>query len=220
VHFNCALCEDVGMRVVDGEAKRCECWYIARRQAFFDLVVPKEFLSSRLATAVPDPSRHKGQSEALTTIRRNPFASYIFVGANGSGKSFLSWMLTINSFESGRRVVAIDLDSLLKQYRSYEFNDGENPAVLAYDLKPSPGRARASITIFIDEIAATNPTEYAGKEFFQLLKAAHEFEHQVLMTCNVSLDELHRYWARKGDPAVSNSIMRRITDYMTLIDFS
>lgn len=201
------------MIIADGVAKRCDCWHVARRQAFFESV-PREFLGSRLVNAKPDHTRHPQQAEMLATVRQSPFASYMFVGPNGAGKSFVAWLLAINSFETGRRVIAIDLDSLLKQYRAYEFNDGVNPAVLADDLKTCGDK----ITIFIDEIAATNPTEYAAKEFFQLLKAAHEFEHQVLMTCNISLDELHQYWGRKGDPAVSNSIMRRITDYMTLIE--
>jgi len=201
------------MIIDDGVARRCDCWHVARRQAFFDLV-PREFLGSRLDNAKPDLRRHPRQGEMLQTIREDPFASYMFVGPNGAGKSFAAWLLAINSFESGRRVIAIDLDTLLKQYRAHEFDDGVNPAVLADDLKSRVN----PITIFIDEIAATNPTAYAGKEFFQLLKAAHEFEHQVLMTCNISLDGLHSYWGRKGDPAVSNSIMRRITDYMTLIE--
>jgi DNA replication protein DnaC len=201
-------------------ATRCQCWHENRRRAFYD-AVPKEFLGSRLDTAQPDPGRHPRQSEMLATIRSDPEASYIFVGQNGSGKSFASWLLVMNCFESGRRTVVVDLDGLLKQYRLYEFNEGANPAVLADDLKPFPsGQKRDPITIFIDEIAATTPTEYAAKEFFHLLKAAHEFGHQVLMTCNVTLDELHRHWGSRCDSALSNSIMRRITDYMTLIDLT
>lgn len=203
------------MIIEDGVARHCECWHVARRQAFYD-TVPPEFRSSRLNDAQPDPSRHSHQDEMLTIIRQDPFASYIAVGNNGTGKSFACWLLAMNAFEKGRRVIAIDLDSLLKQYRSYEFNDGANPAILADDLKHREDK----VTIFIDEIAATNPTEYAAKEFFQLLKAAHEFQHQVLMTCNISLNELQAYWSRKGEPAVSNSIMRRITDYMTLLDLT
>lgn len=211
------------MLIADGVAKRCQCWHDNRRQAFYDSV-PREFLGSRLETAQPDPGRHPKQTEMLATIRRDPNASYIFVGDNGSGKSFASWLLVMAAFESDRRTVAIDLDSLLKQYRLHEFNDGANPAVLADDLKPYPsGQKREPVTIFIDEIAATTPTEYAAKEFFHLLKAAHEFDHQVLMTCNISLEQLQRHWGGKGDrgdPALSNSIMRRITDYMILVDLT
>lgn len=216
----CALCSDVTMTVVDGVAVRCRCWHEARTLAFYESV-PDEFRSSRLDSAVPDPNRHPQQSHYLAVIRAEPTASYIFVGENGAGKSWFSWMLVMAAFESGRRTVEVDLDGLLKQYRLYEFNEGANPAVLADDLKPfASGQKRDPITIFIDEIAATTPTEYAAKEFFHLLKAAHEFNHQVLMTCNVTLDELHRHWGSRCDSALSNSIMRRITDYMVLVDLT
>lgn len=216
----CATCSDVTMIVIDGVAVRCRCWHEARTLAFYESV-PDEFRSSRLGSAVPDPDRHSLQAQYLEVVRAEPTASYIFVGENGAGKSFYSWLLVMAAFESGRRTVAVDLDGLLKQYRLHEFNEGANPAVLADDLKPfDSGQKRDPITIFIDEIAATTPTEYAAKEFFHLLKAAHEFGHQVLMTCNIDLDQLQQHWAKRGDAALSNSIMRRITDYMTLVDFT
>lgn len=208
------------MVVVGGVAKRCQCWHENRRRAFYESV-PREFLGSRLDTAMPDPARHPLQGEKLEVIRAHPGASFIFIGRNGSGKSFFSWLLVMAAFESGRRTVVVDLDMLLKEYRSYEFQDGVNPAVLADDLKPfTSGQKRNPVTIFIDEIAATTPTEYAAKEFFHLLKAAHEYGHQVLMTCNITLAQLQQHWGSRCDPALSNSIMRRITDYMTCIDLT
>lgn len=231
---DCALCSDTGMAVGKDGARRCECVQKAARRRFYR-GVPKEFRATTLQTAQPDPSRHPNQAKTLAMLRDDPFGSYLFFGANGVGKSFFAWLLLMNAYEDGRHTVAIELDQLLKQYRRHEFNDAEMPAVLADDLRPGPAHIeqlrkdftvaeRIAIepkksTIFLDEISATSPTEYAAKEFFHLLKSAHEFEHQVVMTCNVTPQQLHAHWSRV-DSFWGNSIARRIAEYMTLVDLT
>lgn len=149
----------------------------------------------------------------------------------------------MNAYEEKRHAVAIDLDRLLKQYRVHEFGNNELPAITSEQLRPGPSeyvlhRADPNVppggqypvaerqvieqkkfTIFLDEISATRPTEYAAQEFFHLLKTAHEFEHQVIMTCNVTPQELQRHWSRT-DAFWANSIARRIAEYMTQIDLT
>lgn len=219
------------MVVGEGGARRCECVREAARRRFYGSV-PNEFRTVTLQSAQPDSSRHPAQEKTLVMLREKPFGSYLFYGANGVGKSFFAWLLLMNAYESDRHTVAIELDQLLKQYRRHEFNDAEAPAVLADDLRPGPSlielrrkdftvHERIVIepkqsTIFLDEISATSPTEYAAKEFFHLLKSAHEFEHQVIMTCNVTPKQLHAHWSRV-DSFWGNSIARRIAEYMTLV---
>lgn len=231
---DCPECSDTGMVIGPSGAKRCECVH-RRARARFYAFVPAEFREITLETVQPNASRHPRQAEAIEMIRKTPYASYLLFGANGVGKSLLSWLIVMKAYEDGRDTVAIELDRLLKQYRRYEFNDEEKPEILADDLREGAARytlhrrdwtvleditiERKPITIFLDEISATSPTEYAAKEFFYLLKAAHEFGHQVVMTCNVTPKQLQVHWSRI-DAFWGNSISRRIAEYMELVDLT
>jgi DNA replication protein DnaC len=212
----CAVCYGTGFEIVPGKgAKRCECRLKAEREKALSLIKP-EFGVPRLDDIKPDPSRHPLQYAKIEAIKSDPDASYFLYGDNGTGKTFLGWALYVRAVEMGRKAVMTELDTLLKGYRRYQFRHGDNgevvdnfrPPVLAEDLTT----ATRKWTIFLDEIGATSPTEYAAKEFFYLLKAAHEHGHQMVFTCNVSPQELQRHWSRVDD-FWGNSIARRIAEY-------
>src|SRR5262249_22270264 len=120
-HSNCLVCSNVGMIIEDRVGRRCQCWHESRRRDFYNSV-PREFANIRLAEARADVSRHPRQAEVLDLLRREPFRSYLFVGPNGVGKTLFCWLLVKNAFEAGQKTVTADLDSLLKQYRRYEFD--------------------------------------------------------------------------------------------------
>jgi DNA replication protein DnaC len=182
--------------------------------------IPEEFGVPRLADITADPSRHPQQADKIRGIREeleaDPYRSFFIFGDNGTGKSFLAWALYVDALEKGRKVVACELEHLLNSYRRYQFRynesgelvDKSRPLVLAEDLLS----ATRHWTIFLDEIAATSPTEYAAKEFFYLLKAAHENRHQLIFTCNVSPLKLQNHWS-KTDEFWGDSIARRIAEY-------
>lgn len=218
---DCPLCFGTGMIMGDNGARRCECEKRRVRAEFFARI-PAEFGVPRLNEIKPDAGRHPRQAGAIAGIRENPEESYFIFGANGTGKTFLGWALCVNAFEIGRKVVVADLDRLLKDWRKYQFGFGGpeeerdlswRPPLLAEDLQQS-GR---QYTIFLDEIGATSPTEYAAKEFFHLLKAAHEFGHQVVTTCNVNPQALQAHWSRQ-DEFWGNSIARRLAEYSTQVN--
>lgn len=201
----------------DNGARRCECEKRRVRADFFARI-PAEFNVPRLARITPDRERHPRQVDVIARIRQAPEESYFIFGSNGTGKTFLGWAICVEAFEAGRKVVVADLDLLLKDWRKYQFGRDESdytwrPPLLAEDLQQG-GR---QYTIFLDEIGATSPTEYAAKEFFHLLKAAHEFGHQVVTTCNVSPQQLQAHWSRQ-DQFWGNSIARRLAEYSTQVN--
>lgn len=212
---DCDLCFGTGMMPSIDGFKRCECETRRIREDFFARV-PAEFGVPNLYESTADVERHPRQQEAIATMMRRPNDSYFIYGRNGAGKTFLAWALCVNAFEDGRKVVVMDLDRLLKDWRKYEFSEPDDrwrPPILAEDLQQS-GRQYA---VFLDEIGATSPTEYAAKEFFHLLKAAHEHGHQVITTCNVSPQELQAHWSRQ-DAFWGNSIARRLAEYSTQVN--
>lgn len=216
----CVECSHTGMIVVEGEgARRCKC-QAAKSRANFLARIPPEFGVPLLNSVQPDLNRYRGQAEKLALFRDRPLDSYFLYGSNGTGKTFFGWMLALNAFEEGRKVIATDLDKLLKQYRKWQFAGAEpvpdeklRPAVLSDDLEQSTW----PFTIFLDEIGGTTPTEYAAKEFFNVLKAAASFGHQMILTCDVSPQELQAFWSRE-DAHWGRKIARRIADYSKQVD--
>lgn len=216
---DCPVCFGTGMELTPEGARRCVCEAQRIRDRFY-AQIPAEFGVPKLSEIQPDVNRHPNQAKAIDGIRSSPDESYFIYGANGAGKTFLGWALCVHAFRTGRKVVVMDLDRLLKDWRKYEFGRrGEEPdytwrpPLLAEDLQQSGRR----YTVFLDEIGATSPTEYAAKEFFHLLKAAHEFGHQVVTTCNVSPRQLQAHWSR-SDQFWGNSIARRLAEYSTQVN--
>ena len=228
----CADCFYTGMVLVEGEgARNCECRKRAQLQRFYDQI-PTEFGVPTFDTFKPDRGRHPSQAEKFEQLRREPALSYFLCGDNGTGKTYFGWLLAVEAYRAGRKVVAVELDTLLKQYRRWQFICDEpdaqfrddRPAVLPADLKQKGVRH----TIFLDEIGGTKVTEYAAQEFFYLLKAAAEYDHQMILTCDVQPSELADIWRnvqRKGNDEVpasdahwGNKIARRIAEYSVRVD--
>jgi DNA replication protein DnaC len=202
------------MIVGDDGAKRCKCRAEAARQRFY-ATIPPEFGIPRLNDIQPDLDRHADQATKLAQFRREPNRSYFIYGDNGTGKTFFGWALAVEAFEQGRRVVALDLDKLIKQFRRWEFVGSDpttdprlRPAVMAEDLEQN----NFPFTVFLDEVGATKVTEYAAKEFFYVLRAAASFGHQIILTCNITPKELQARWSEQ-DKFYGDSIARRIAEY-------
>lgn len=208
------------MRDTGAGMRRCECAIAARRQSFL-AQIPPEFGVPTLGSVTPDRGRHPAQADKLEQFRREPGRSYFIYGDNGTGKTFFGWALAVEAFDRGSKVVATDLDKLLKQYRHWQFVSEEpdaafrpdRPAVLSADLE----QTGQMYTIFLDEIGATTVTEYAAKEFFYLLRAAASYGHQVVLTCNITPQALHERWS-KQDKFYGDSIARRIAEYSTQVN--
>jgi DNA replication protein DnaC len=205
----------IATRALVMASRRCRCRIEAEKKRALALI-PAEFGVPRLAEVKPDPKRHPEQGAKIAFLKANPGKSYFLYGDNGTGKTFMGWSLYVHAVEEGRKAVMVELDALLKGYRRYQFRHDENgevvdkyrPPVMAEDLID----ATRKWTIFLDEIGATTPSEYAAKEFFYLLKAAHEHGHQMIYTCNVSPQALQKHWS-KVDDFWGNSIARRIAEY-------
>lgn len=220
--YDCDRCSDTGFEYVvrDGATgvRRCPC--VLRKERDRALAaVPPRFASSRLSSLDARADLHPKQARVIEALRENPDASYLFVGANGVGKTHLAWALYAHAAERGRKAVARKLDELLSEYRRFELmrqDDPENtwrPAVLSDDLK----RNDRTWSIFLDEAEKATPTEFAAKRLFALLDAAQEFGHQLIFTSNLTPERLQSRWA-KEDEVWGNSIARRIAQTCTVVE--
>jgi len=97
------------------------------------------------------------------------------------------------------------LSELISQYRDWEVDDkAPMPSVLPEHLKSS-----AKYTLFLDEFEKVNTTEFASRKLFELMNAARDFEHQVLIASNKEWSRVRDIWS-KTDPVYGDSIMKRV----------
>lgn len=217
---SCWRCQGVRYLVVKTEdgrsaAKPCLCLRRARIREALALVPPR-FESPRIARLKACAECHPKQAEVIADLKARPDESYLFSGRNGVGKSHFAWALYRHALARGRRVVACTVRELLADFRRAEVMipaEGRDldsgivvkPRVEASDLK----QRERKWTIFLDEFEKARPSEFASEMLLALLDAALEFEHQLIVTSNLSPKRLIEHWGRI-DHVWGTSIVRRL----------
>jgi DNA replication protein DnaC len=151
-------------------------------------------------------------------VRASPNDSYLFLGKNGTGKSHFAWALFRHAVASRRPAIACTVRDLLTEFRRLEVgvSDGEilrRPRVTAEILRKG-GRPWF---LFLDEFEKARPSEFASEQLFNLLDAAKSFNHQIVVTSNLTVDGLKHHWSRI-DPIWGNSILSRL-EFCNQVEF-
>jgi len=199
-------------------AIECKCIKIKRALAFGS-GIPPEYRRHNLARLRPDVERHPVQAEIVPFVKENPDQSYLLIGRNRTGKSHIAWCLARHALLAGRRVTACNLATLLDEYRQCERprTDDEGPTprprILASDME-----SRAPHTLMIQEFDKPRPSEYAAERLFELIDAAFNFRHQLIVTSNLGVDELTNHWGRQGS-RYGSGIVSRIVERCIEVNF-
>jgi hypothetical protein len=190
-------------------AEHCICLRraLARNQLS---VIPPAFGMPRLRRLKPRPDLHPNQTTAIPFVQAHPNDSFLLTGKNGTGKSHIGWAIYRNALASRRPVIACTVRDLLAEYRRVEVGvlEGEtlkSPRVTAENLR-KPGKPWL---LFLDEFEKARPSEFASEQLFNLLDAANAFGHQIVVTSNLSNEQLRHHWGRI-DEIWGNSIMTRL----------
>lgn len=190
---------------MSGGVKTCLC---QRRKAIRSTLTPPPlFGKPKLSRLVGRCDKHPSQAIAVAQVKREPDASYVFCGRNGSGKTHISWALCRHALIQGRRIRAVLLEDLMGQWREWEIDESaKRPVVVVDDLKLGP-----TYTIFLDEFEKVKPSEFASRRLFEFLNAVRDFKHQLLVTSNKEWGALQRHWSTV-DPIYGSSIMTRLME--------
>lgn len=205
----CWRCLDVGVVLKDGFAHNCLC--VRRKLTKAHLAaIPPIFNRPKLSTMRPRPDLHPAQASVITFVRAHPNDSYLLCGKNGTGKSHIAWAIYRHCLAQRRVAVACTVRDLLAEYRRVEVgvSEGEtlkSPRVSAHDLR----RSSKPWLLFLDEFEKARPSEFASEQLFSLLDAARAFNHQIVVTSNLSADRLREHWSRI-DEIWGNSILTRL----------
>lgn len=213
VSIKCWRCFDTGSvlkeRLVEGrtclEASVCIC---ARRKRYRALIarIPPNFGNPKLSRLRARPDLHTKQTKLIAFIKSHPDESFVFCGANGCGKSHFGWALYRNAVSQGRGVLASNVSDLLEQFRKRELGTGLEATSLELSYLRRSG---SRWFLFLDEIEKARPSEFASEMLFKLLDTAKSFQHQLIVTSNMNINELRLHWGRK-DQIWGESIVARL----------
>lgn len=189
------------------------CWCVRRRSAKAILrQIPPAFNKPKLSRLQPRTDLHPKQPEVVEFVRWHPNDSFLLLGKNYVGKSHIAWALFRHAIAQRRSAVACTVRDLLSEFRRVEVGvpDGEivkTPRVTAEHLR-KPGKPWL---LFLDEFEKARPSEFASEQLFNLLDAARSFNHQIVITSNMNVNDLRAHWSRI-DEIWGNSIMTRLQD--------
>ena len=204
--YNCAKCQDLEWLITKHGAKQCDCLRAKLRVRLLEQI-PVEYRGFDLMTIEPDINRHLGQSSLVPALRDNPERSILLCGRVGCGKSLFGWLLYKHAVEAGRPAVAAPLAELMAEFRRYECGGDQLPRVISADLRSDKRRW----LIFLDEFDKARASEFATEQLFLLMDAIYAGRHQLVVTSNLTKDELREHWSRASDQ-YGVSIMRRLLE--------
>lgn len=212
----CNICSDTGFETRPQGVRVCEC----RRQRMREselAKIPPGFRDFRLETITG--KGHAMQQKVIHAMRKDPTSSFFLAGDFGCGKSLLLWTLYRHALEAGgRKIVACTLTQLLNEYKaliqaSRVGDDPVPPQLCSTELKQS----ECQYSIFLDDIDKARPTEYAAEQFFEIVNAIYDFQHQVVVTTNLGVQALTEHFNR-ADPRFGGAIVRRLVDNAKVVE--
>lgn len=194
-------------------AKPCDCRNVLRL-AYVDSMIPQKFKGADISTLEADTKKHVKQPAVIAKIKANPLGSYLFLGRQGAGKTWFGYALWKNAVLSGRRGFADTAQELNLEFRRYEIsNDDWRPRLLAEDLKQD----LVKYSILLDEFDKIQMTPFSVVKMFELVKAASDYGHQLIVTTNARAAELKKKFDAI-DEVWGASILRRITENATIVE--
>jgi DNA replication protein DnaC len=191
-------------------AVECRCRRRARIAAFAARL-PPEYRRWNLARLRPNAARHPLQAEIIPYLKANPEQSFLLCGKNRVGKSLFGWCLARHALLTGRAVVTCNLSDLFDEYREIERYEGEENCPQARITSRALEVEGAKYTLLLQEFDKPRITEYAAEKLFALIDAAYNYRHQLIVTSNLSVDDLEGHWSRFG-LRYGRGIVSRITE--------
>lgn len=217
--FDCGICDDRGYEIVKQEfngrmyeaKKDCVCYLEKVRRKRLSVIPPK-FANLCLAQIQPDESVHPLQKSFVPVLKTSPSDNFFLAGRFGTGKTLMMWMLYREAVMNDKRVVACTLTELLNEYKVFiqaSISGGElvYPRLSSGDLRQNHTR----FSIFLDDIDKAKPTEYVAEQFFELADAIYAFNHQIVITTNLTAVKLIEHFER-ADERYGGAIVRRLMD--------
>jgi DNA replication protein DnaC len=174
-------------------------------------LVPPEFQHVRLDRLLASAGFHPLQGKIFEEVRLDPAGSYFFGGTFGTGKTMLLWALYCEAvMRDMPRIVACTLTELLGEYKAaIQASIEERPRIIPRLVAENLRQKHTRYSIFLDDVDKARPTEYAAEQLFEIADAIYNYQHQVVVTTNLSLEALVAHFKR-ADDRFGGTIVRRL----------
>jgi hypothetical protein len=216
-------CEDSGITLTLTLTKTDTCPCLTQGRAWGSFwrqwgKTNKRFKACNLATLSPSTmsdSSFEQQAANIKTVKDNPTGSYLLAGDTTCGKTYLTYCLYRNRLLEWASHPLAAAEQSVWMFSATEYLDSvvrraQDPSAPRPIVTPEIIRNRSGkglpVAIFIDEIDKFVPSETRISELFELVNAAYECEAQVVMTSNLTYEQLLTKWP--GD--IAEHILRRV----------
>lgn len=211
--FDCPDCRDTGYI----NSERCHCFEQRIIEMLYSQSNLQELLQTENFSALSyeyykdtDLANFKRAVETSFAFIKNFEADYqnlLFFGDVGTGKTFLSNCIAREILRQGHSVIyfsAENLFSLLSKY-SFDTNNKETLYKFHEDLYNCD-------LVIIDDLGTELSNSFTNSQFFAFLNERHLRHKSIIISTNLSLEELkNRYSERIVSRLTSSFIFRKIT---------
>ena len=188
------VCDGSGF-VVDEESRvaapcRCRAQQVERRRAkSLSAVIPRKYRGVSFdrppVTEMPDQVVRQVRQFARTIGEQLAAGRGLwFYGGNGTGKTTLAMLISQTALDAGHSVAIYSLPRLLAEIRATFENDSEGSYVDFLD------RLAQVDLLHIDDVGAEKTSPWVLEQLYAIVNARYEDERAILITTNLSLDEL------------------------------
>ncbi len=211
--YDCADCGDTGYK----KGSRCHCFEQKVINLLYTQSNLKELLAAENFAAL---SYEYYEKEDLTAFKktvetslsfvknfRSEYQNLLFYGAVGTGKTFLSNCIACELLNEGHSVIYFSASGLFNLLSRYSFSSGNKEML----YKTYEDLYNCDLVI-VDDLGTELSNSFTNSQFFSFLNERHLRKKSILISTNLSLEELKaRYSERIFSRLTSNFTFRKLS---------
>lgn len=227
--YDCDICSDTGF---DDNGRRCECLkklinkYIIQNSNMSEIMKSQSFdtLDLTLYSATNKLPNGRTEREQINRIYNaalkfaNTFdednRNLLLIGNAGTGKTFLSSCIANRALERGKTVYYQTAYPLFELMENIKFGKNNDDPEAAADMAYTAKYLRQVDLLIIDDLGSEFTTQFTAAAFFDLLNARLTSGKSVILSTNLSLDDLETLYSRRVSSRLQGEfqIIRTIGD--------
>lgn len=197
VQYTCKKCKDTGF--INGE--KCDCFKRKEMLAldnvtkFSSLIKDSNFDKLDFTLYKQDIKMHNSDlsysdymknailhmKDSIKNASVTPYNA-IFIGATGTGKTFLARSIGAEFFKNGKTVLYINVNEYISSLKP------------DYDGEPLEGFAKSCDLLIIDDLGTENPTDFSNSKLNYIIDKRLNDKKSTVITTNLTLDEMKKIY--------------------------
>ena len=227
--YDCDICSDTGF---DDNGRRCECLkrlinkYIIQNSNMSEVMKSQRFdtfnfnLYSTVRLTPENITENKHINKIYNFCKEfadkfdEEHSNLLLIGNAGTGKTFLSSCIANRALERGKTVYYQTAYPLFELMENIKFGKNNDDPEAAADMAYTAKYLRQVDLLIIDDLGSEFTTQFTAAAFFDLLNARLTSGKSVILSTNLSLDDLETLYSRRVSSRLQGEfqIIRTIGD--------